>query len=91
MAAYLDTLRLFAQSELTENPNGKEVRHQVDKKETFIQTSRRGGEDSHCRGGTETGGVWDQQGRQSDHEQTLRPHIRAQINWDEQQEAKQTT
>ena len=54
--------------------NGKEVRHQVDKKkETFIQTGRRGGdghrdgEDTHCRGGTETGGVWDKWGRQSDH------------------------
>ena len=53
--------------------NGKEVRHQVDKKETFIQTSRRegdghwGGEDLRGRGGTETGGVWDEQGRLSDH------------------------
>ena len=60
--------------------NGKEVRHQVDKKETFIQTGRRGGdghpggEDSSCPGGTETddletetGGVWDEWGRQSDH------------------------
>ena len=52
---------------------GREVRHQVDKKETYIQTSRRGGdgprggEDSSGRGRTETGGVWDQQGRQSDH------------------------
>ena len=27
----------------------------------------RGGEDSLGHGGTETGGVWDQQGRQSDH------------------------
>ena len=27
----------------------------------------RGGEDSRGHGGTETGGVWDQQGRQSDH------------------------
>ena len=35
-----------------------------------------GGEDSRCHGRTETGGVWDQQGRQSDHKQTLRPHIR---------------
>ena len=26
-----------------------------------------GGEDSCCRGETETGGVWDEQGRQSDH------------------------
>ena len=41
--------------------NGKEVRHQVDKKETYIQTDRRGrdrhwgGEDSCGCGGTETG------------------------------------
>ena len=43
--------------------NGKEVRHQGDKKETYIQTGRRGGdghrgrEDSSGCGGTETGGV----------------------------------
>ena len=37
-----------------------------------------GREDSHCL--AETGGVWDKQGRQSDHQQTLWPHIRAQIN-----------
>ena len=36
-----------------------------------------GREDLRCRGGTETGGVWDERGRQSDHWQTLRPHIRA--------------
>ena len=53
--------------------NGKEVRHQVDKKETFIQTGRRGGdghpggEDLRGLGGTETRGVWDEQGRQSEH------------------------
>ena len=53
--------------------NGKEVRHQGDKKETYIQTSRRGGdghrdgEDSHGCGGTKTYGVWDEWGRQSDH------------------------
>ena len=47
--------------------NGKEVQHQVDKKDTFIQTAKRGGdghqggEDSSCGGGTETGGVWDEQ------------------------------
>ena len=40
----------------------------------------RGAEDSCCRGGTETGRVWDKRGRQSDHWQTLRPHIHAQIN-----------
>ena len=42
---------------------GKEVRHQVDKKETYIQTGRRGGEDLHGRGGTQTGGVWEKRGR----------------------------
>ena len=53
--------------------NGKEVRHQVDKKETYIQTSRRGGdrhqggEDSGGCGGTKTGGVWDKWRRQSEH------------------------
>ena len=57
----------------TRKLNGKGVRHQVDKKQTYIQTSRRGGdgkpggEDSSCRGETETGGVWDKRGRQSDH------------------------
>ena len=66
--------------------NSKEVQHQVDKKETFIQTGRRGGEgqpggdDLRGRGGTETGGVWDKRGRQSDHWQILRPYIPAQIN-----------
>ena len=53
--------------------NGKEVQHQVDKKETYIPTSRRGGdrhqgrEDLRCSGGTETGGVFEERGRQSDH------------------------
>ena len=45
-----------------------------------VETGSQGGEDSHCRGGTETGGVWDEWDRQSDHRQTLQPHIRAQIN-----------
>ena len=36
-----------------------------------------GGQVSRYRGGTETGGVWDKQGRQSDHWQTLRPHFHA--------------
>ena len=53
--------------------NGKEVRHQVDKKETYIQTGRRGGdghqggEDLRGHGETKTGGLWDERGRQSDH------------------------
>ena len=42
-----------------------------------------GREDSHCHGGTETGGVWDEWGRQTDHWQTLHPHIRTQINREE--------
>ena len=52
---------------------GKRVRHQGNKKLTVIQTSRRdrdghwGREDSRGRGGTKTGRVWDEQGRQSDH------------------------
>ena len=37
----------------------------------------RGREDLCCHGGTETGRVWDERGRQSDHWQTLRPHIHA--------------
>ena len=35
-----------------------------------------GGEDSLCCGGTETSGMWDKRGRQSDRWQALRPHIR---------------
>ena len=31
------------------------------------ETGSRGREDSRCRGGTETGRVWDKRGRQSDH------------------------
>ena len=53
--------------------NGKEVRQQVDKKKHTsrpvggVETGSWGGEDSRGHGGTETGGVWDDQGRQSDH------------------------
>ena len=36
-----------------------------------------GREDSCGRGWTKTGGVWDKRGRQSEHSQTLRPHIQA--------------
>ena len=59
--------------------NSKEVQHQVDKKETFIQTGRRGGdghqggEDSRGHGRTETGGVWDERGRQSNHSRPCSP------------------
>ena len=37
----------------------------------------RGGEDSRCPGGTETGGMWDERAGSST---TLRPHIHTQIN-----------
>ena len=53
--------------------NSKGVRHQGNREWTYIQTGRRGGdrhqgsEDSSGRGGTKTGGVWDERGRQSDH------------------------
>ena len=55
------------QPELTENLTARKSNNQGDKKETFIQTSRRGGEDSLCCGRTKTGGVWDERGRKSDH------------------------
>ena len=45
-----------------------------------VETGSQGGEDSRCPGEIETGGEWDEWGRQSDHWQTLRPHIRVQIN-----------
>ena len=73
MVVKVDTLRLLAQTELTENrmarkSNTKEIKNKhssrpVDRAETGSQ----GEEDSRCRGGTKTGGVWDQQGRQSSH------------------------
>ena len=50
----------------------------------------RGREDSRGRGGTETGRVWDERVRQSDHQQTPQPHIHAQINQDERWGAKQS-
>ena len=56
-----------------------------------VETGSRGGEDSRGCGGTETGGVWDKRGRQSDHGQTLQPHIRAQINREGQTQEWQRT
>ena len=44
------------------------------------ETGSQGGQDSCCHGGTETGGVWDDRGRLTDHQLTQRPYIRAQIN-----------
>ena len=79
----MDTLRLLAQPELTENrtarkTDNKEIKNKHSSRPVGgAETGSRGREDPRCRGGTETGGVWDEQGRQSDHRQTLRPHIRA--------------
>ena len=69
----MDTLRLLAQPELTENlTTTKSDTKEIKKKHSSrsvggAETGSRGGEDSHCCGGTETGKVWDEQGRQSDH------------------------
>ena len=82
----MDTLRLLTQPELTENRTArksdtKEIKNKHSSRLVGgAETGSQGGEDSCCRGGTETGGVWDEGGRQSDHWQTLRPHIRTQIN-----------
>ena len=73
MAAQVDTLRLLTQPELTENPTArKSDTKEIKKKHSSrlvggAETGSWGGEDSYCCGGTETGGVWDQWGRQSDH------------------------
>ena len=73
MAAYVDTVRLLAQPELTENRTArksdtKEIKNKHSSRPVGgAETGSRGREDSRCRGGTETGGVWDEQGRQSDH------------------------
>ena len=86
MAEQVDTLRLLTQPELTENltarkSNTKEIKNKHSSRPVGgAETGSGGGEDSRCRGGTETGRVWDEWGRQSDHGQTLRPHIPTQIN-----------
>ena len=75
----MDTLCLLAQPVQTENRTArksdtKEIKNKHSSRPVGgAETGRRGGdgqpggEDSHCCGRTETGGVWDQQGRQSDH------------------------
>ena len=86
MAAQVDTLRLLAQPELTENRMARksDTKGIKNKHSSRLvggaETGSQGGEDSRGRGGTETGEVWDEQRRQSDQQQTLRPHIRAQRN-----------
>ena len=75
-----------------------EVRHQGDKEETFIQTSRRGGDGQPGQRGLparqwladpERGRIVEP-GRQCNSSQTPRPHIRAQINQEERWGAKQS-
>ena len=66
-------LHLLAQPELTENrmarkPDTKEIKNKHSSRPVGgAEMGSRGGEDSHCRGGTETGGVWDKWRRQSKH------------------------
>ena len=69
----MDTLCLLAQLELTENQmvrksNTKEIKNKHSSRPVGgAETGSRGGEDLRGRGGTETGGVWDKRGRQSEH------------------------
>ena len=68
----MDTLRLLAQPELTENrmarkSDTKEIKNKHSSRPVGgAEMGSRGGEDSCCHGGTQTGGVWDERGRQSD-------------------------
>ena len=63
----------LAQPALTENRMARgSYTKEIKNKHSSIpvggaETGSQGGEDSSCRGGTETGGVWDEPGRQSDH------------------------
>ena len=68
MAAQVDTLRLLTQPELTENRTArksdtKEIKTKHSSRPAGgaggAETGSQGREDSRCRGGTETGGVWD--------------------------------
>ena len=44
MGPYFQQKFCFSTTRTDRKSNGKEVRHQVDKKETYIQTGRRGGD-----------------------------------------------
>ena len=69
----MDTLRLLAQPELTENrmarkSHTKEIKNKHSSRPVGgAEMSSWGGEDLCCRGVTETGGVWDKRGRKSNH------------------------
>ena len=73
MAAWVDTLRLLAQPELTENRMARRSdTKEMKKKHTSrpvgrVEKGSQGREDSCGQGGTETGRVWDEWRRQSDH------------------------
>ena len=64
---------LLKSPELTENQmarksNTKEIKNKHSSRPVAgAEMGTRGGEDSSCLGATETGGVWDERGRQSDH------------------------
>ena len=79
MAAQVDTLRLLAQLELTENrmarkSDTKEIKNKHSSRPVGgAETGSLGGEDSRGQGGTKTGRMWNERGRQSDHYQTLWP------------------
>ena len=65
MVAYVDTLRLLAQPELTENRTARRSdTKEIKKKHTSIPV---GGAEMGTGVETETGGVWDEGGRQSEH------------------------
>ena len=75
MESWVDTLLLLAQLELTENPTArksgtKEIENKHSSRPVAgAEVGSWGEEDSCCCGGsrTETGGMLDKQGRQSDH------------------------
>ena len=69
MEALVDTLRLLAQPELTENLTTrksytKEIKKKLSSRPVGgAETGSRAGEDLGGRGGTESGGVWNKRGR----------------------------
>ena len=70
MEAYVDTLRLLAQPELTENRTARKSNTKKLKNKHSSRTvggAEIGREDSGGCGGTKTGGVWDKWRRQSEH------------------------
>ena len=83
MAAYIDILRLFAQPELTENrmarkSHTKEIKNKHSSGSVGGAEMGTGAERTRVAvAGRRLAGVWDERGRQSDHQQTQWPHIHA--------------